>query len=93
MICCRPWPPQLNEISIFVMELILAQFADKGLDFPKILAKLRHFQPMRLYIYILAEYLSYGWAFQLTPAESINETFAPINFWDDKETEQTEPPD
>ena len=46
-----------------------------------------------VYIYILAEYPSYGWALQLTPAESINETFASINFWDDKETEQTEPPD
>ena len=47
MICCRPWPPQLNEISIFVMELILAQFADKGLDFPKILAKLCMQGPVR----------------------------------------------
>ena len=42
---------------------------------------------------MLAEYLPYGRAFQLAPVESINGAFGPINFWDDKETQQTEPPD
>ena len=34
-----------------------------------------------MYIYILAENLPYGRAFQLAPAEGINGTFSPIKFW------------